>query len=201
MSCLWASSYLCSHSPSYWHITKHSQISWTPSFQRQQFPRIFLGRQPATGGRAVSSRSSWSREAAQSHPWPGSRSPGCFFPVQEPHQLAHALSWAPAQHHKMQSCRKPGFTHSGSGLWRSMSWPACKHTVGMFLYRRACQWQELLKAHITWVSTATETISSSRAWGLVSYCCWPNAQARRMPECFWEWNYPAVPTSCGSWSF
>lgn len=111
--------------------SSNSQFSPTLSFQRQQFPRSFSRRLPATGGRAVSPRCPRPREAARSHPWPGSRSPGCFFPAQEPRQPAQAPSWAPATaNHKTQSCRKPGFTRSGSGLRRSTSRPGCKRSVG-----------------------------------------------------------------------
>lgn len=134
LSCLQASSHICSHPFPCCPITKHSQISPTASFQRQQFPRIFSRRQPVTGRRAASPRCPHPREVAWSHPWPGSRSPGCFSPVEEPHQPVSAPSWSSANY-ETQNCRKPDFTHSGSGIQRSTSWPNSMHCLGVHCTR------------------------------------------------------------------
>lgn len=141
LSCLWASSHICSHPFPY--CPKHRQISPTASFQRQQFPRIFSRRQPVTGRRAASPGCPHPREVAWSHPWPGSRSPGCFSPAKEPHQPVSALSWASANH-ETQNCRKPGFTTLEVGY------------RGAHLDPIACT---------AWVSTATETRSAPQAGG------------------------------------
>lgn len=89
-----------------------------------------------------------------------------------------------AANHKMRRYRKPGFTHSGSGLQRSVSWPGCKCAVGTCQYSRAVWWQELLTANSTWVSTAIKTRSSSWPGCLVSCCCCPNTHVRGMPAPF-----------------